>query len=188
MPRSVPCSNPSHMATCLSAGCDTRRRLADAAPDLCRTSTSATPARATRASMCPDTLRPTCSSDAASASCGCHSVRSAAPSCPSLPATGMTAADHASPLPLPTTTTTRSRPPACQPPHATGQAPSLSTTATTHSRPPACKSPALPAGGDDDRRNDCHRRYPSTAALPSWIATKSYYRPWGLYKHNPGFQ
>ena len=48
-------SRKSHMATCLSAGCDTRRRLAGAAPGPCRAATSATPARATRAPTCPDT-------------------------------------------------------------------------------------------------------------------------------------
>ena len=44
----MPCSNPSHMATCSSAGCDTRRRLAGAAPNPCRAPTSAAPARTTR--------------------------------------------------------------------------------------------------------------------------------------------
>ena len=83
--------------------------------------------------------------------------------------------DHAPPLS--TTTTTRPRPPAWRPPPR-HRPRSLTTDhgdnplpATGMATAPAL--PAGPAGDDDDRSNDCHQRYPSTATLPSIAALSS---------------
>ena len=58
IPRSVLCSNPSHTAACLSAGCDTRPRLAGAASGPCHPPTSVVPAWAMEAPMRPAATSP----------------------------------------------------------------------------------------------------------------------------------
>ena len=95
-------------------------------------------------------------------SCDCHSAPSAAPSHPSLPATGMTT-DHAPPLP---TTTIRTRPPAWWPLPRNRQ---RSLTAN-HGDNPLHRHGA---GDDDDRGNDCHQCYLFTATFPSVAALAS---------------